>query len=334
MSFNIADVAKKSGVCITTVSRVLNNNGKVRESNRQKVLTAIKEMGYNPNAAARALSKGKTYTLGVIIRTLNDFYWADLVEKIEQAALDKGYLMVLAVVNDRDCNMEKRWVKVFSEGRTDGILLISPMKEAEYLMDLQISNFPVVLLDNNESDIRMPSVAVDDVKGGYLAVKHLIDNGHTAIGHIAGSIKYQAAINRIEGYKTALKEAGIQIRDDLIGYSEYDFNTAYKISREWLSGKDRPSAIFAFDDSMAMAVINAAKSLNLSIPDDLSIVGYDDGPVCSWIVPKMTSVRQQVKQMAEEAVGMLVRYIQSKPPRCKTVNVQPELIVRDSVRKV
>lgn len=333
MSFNIADVAQKSGVCITTVSRVLNNHGKVREGNRQKVLAAIKEMGYNPNAAARALSKGRTYTIGVIVRTLNDSYWADLVEKIEQAALDKGYLLVLAVVNDHDYNMEKRWVKIFSEGRTDGILLISPMKEAEYLMDLRSSNFPVVLLDNSESEIRMPSIAVDDVKGGYLAVKHLIDNGHKRIGHIVGLLKYQAPKDRLEGYKLALTDAGIRISENLIGYSEYDFDNTYRITCEWLSRNERPTAIFAFDDIMAMAVMNAARSLNLSISKDLSIIGYDDGPICSWIVPKLTSVRQPVKQIAEEAVDMLVKYIENKPPRSKTIYVQPELIVRDSVSK-
>lgn len=331
---NITDVAKKSGVCIATVTKILNNQGNVREKNRQKVLDAMKELEYSPNAAARALSNGKTNIIGVIIRSLTDPYWAELVEDIEQVALDFGYLIVLAMVNDQDSNSEKRWVKIFTEGRTDGMLLISPLKGADYLTDLQKNNFPTVLLDNNESEITMPAIVVDDVHGGYIAVKYLIECGHTEIGCIVGEYKLHSSKARLEGYKKAMKECGIDIREDLIGFCEYNFDASYQIAHEWLSRGKRPTAIFAYDDIMAMAAVNAARNLKLSIPEDLSIIGYDDGPVCSWVIPKMSSVRQPIQKIIKEAVTMLVKYIDGNPPLNKIEYILPELIVRGSVRKI
>jgi DNA-binding LacI/PurR family transcriptional regulator len=330
VSIRIADVAEKAGVCITTVSRVLNNNTQVRESNRQKVLQTIQALGYNPNAAARALSKGTKDTLGVIIRTLNDPYWADLVEKIEQEALERGYLVVLAVVNDRDFSMEKRWAKIFSEGRTDGMILVSPQKEADYIMDLRESNFPVVIVDNNSGNIDMPSVVVDNVEGGRLATAHLLALGHTRIGHLVGRTEYSAARDRMAGYRLAHTEAGLDVRQDLVRYCNYDFGDAQRIAREWLSSSERPTAVFAFDDVMAIAVMNAAQSLRMTIPGDLSVVGFDDGPVCKWLMPPLTSVRQPSQEVAKEAVNIVFRYIQKRPPRQKVLTVSPTLVVRES----
>ena len=334
MPIRIADVAKKAGVCITTVSRVLNNHTQVRQANREKVLQAIKELGYNPNAAARALSKGTNETLGVVIRTLNDPYWADLVERIEQAALDNGYLVVLAVVNDKDFNMEKRWARIFSEGRTDGMILVSPQKEADYLMDLKESDFPVVLVDNNRGDWDLPSVVVDNVEGGRLATRHLLDLGHTRIAHIVGRTEYSAARDRLEGYRAAYEEVGVAVPEDLVGYGNYDFQEAQRITTEWLSLRERPTAIFAFDDVMAMAVMNAARSLGVGIPEELSLVGFDDSPVCDWLLPPLTSVRQPAEAMAEQAVSTVLRYIKNRPPRQKVCVVSPRLTVRQSTRRL
>ncbi|TCL76298.1 LacI family transcriptional regulator [Hydrogenispora ethanolica] len=335
MPINIQDVALKAGVCITTVSRVLNQNGRVRESNRQKVLRAIEELGYNPNAAARTLAKGKTEVLGVILPTLNDPFWADLVTAIEQAAFDEGYLVVLALTLDNsDEVIEKHWVKIFSEGRVDGILLVAPEYETDYITELRNRNFPLVLLDNNVNNLKVPSVVVDNLKGGTMATEHLLGLGHTRIGHIAGDLKYQSARERLQGFREAMSRAGVAVRQDWVREGDFHFEKAFQIAGAWLEQPDRPTAIFAADDDMAAAVMEAARELQLKLPDDLSIVGYDDSPFGSRVRPRLTTVRQPARAMAREAVQLLLRYMAAKPPRAKTVVIAPELIVRESARRL
>jgi LacI family transcriptional regulator len=335
MPINIHDVALKAGVCITTVSRVLNHNGRVRESNRQKVLRAIEELGYNPNAAARTLAKGKTEVLGVILPTLNDPFWADLVTAIEQAAFEEGYLVVLALTLDNsDEVIEKHWVKIFSEGRVDGILLVAPEYETDYITELRNRNFPLVLLDNNVNNLKVPSVVVDNLKGGTMATEHLLGLGHTRIGHIAGDLKYQSARERLQGFREAMSRAGVAVRQDWVGEGDFHFEKAFQIAGAWLERPDRPTAIFAADDDMAAAVMEAARELQLKLPDDLSIVGYDDSPFGSRVRPRLTTVRQPARAMAGEAVQLLLRYMAAKPPRAKTVVIAPELIVRESALRL
>jgi LacI family transcriptional regulator, galactose operon repressor len=331
MPINIVDVANKAGVCITTVSRVLNNNNQVRESNRRKVCQAITELGYNRNAAARTLVRGKSETFGIIVPTLNDPFWADLVTQIEHASFGEGYLVVLALTTDNnDEVIEKRWIKVFSEGRVDGLFLIAPGHEIDYISELRIRNFPFVLLDNNQNNSKMPSIIVDNTEGGYLATKHLIELGHRRIGHIAGNLKHQSARDRLQGYYKALKQFNLEVDDQLIGHGNFVVKEAFRIATEWLSQKQRPTAIFAADDTMALASLEAARRLNFEIPRDLSIIGYDDSPICTAITPCLSTIKQPTAAMAREAVQLLLRYIENKTPRNKTVVISPELIVRES----
>ncbi|HBE78795.1 MAG TPA: LacI family transcriptional regulator [Firmicutes bacterium] len=331
MPINIVDVANKAGVCITTVSRVLNNNGQVRESNRLKVNQAIAELGYNRNAAARTLVRGKSETLGIVVPTLNDPFWADLVTQIEHAAFDHGYLVVLALTTDNnDEVIEKRWIKVFSEGRVDGIFLIAPGYESDYISELRIRNFPFVLLDNNQNTLKMPSIIVDNTEGGYLATRHLIELGHKRIGHIAGNLKHQSARERLQGYYKALNQFDLAVDEHLIGQGNFAVKEAFRIATEWLSQKQRPTAIFAADDTMALACLEAARRLNLEIPRDLSIIGYDDSSICSVVTPCLSTIKQPTSAMASEAVQLLLKYLENKTPRNKTVIISPELIVRES----
>jgi DNA-binding LacI/PurR family transcriptional regulator len=331
MPINIEDVALKAGVCVTTVSRVLNNNGNVRESNRQKVLQAIAELDYNPNAAARTLAKGKSDTLGVILPTLKDPFWADLVGEIEKAAYDEGYLIVLALTQENQDKLnEKHWIRVFSEGRVDGILLIAPENETDDILELRNRDFPLVLLDNNANNLKVPSIIVDNIRGGYLATQHLIKLGHTKIGHIVGDLRYQSARDRLQGFRNALNQYGIPPIEPWIQQGDFVFKKAYEISLEWLSKPDRPTAIFAADDDMAAGIVEAARCLNISIPKELSIIGYDDSPYCARVIPRLSTLRQPTIAMAKEAVQFLLRFIENKPPRHKTVSISPELVIRES----
>ena len=335
MPINIQDVAVKAGVCVTTVSLVLNNNGRVRESNRQKVLQAIADLGYNPNAAARTLAKGKTEVLGIILPTLNDPFWADLVTAIERAAFEEGYLVALALTLDNsDEVIKKLWVKLFSESRVDGIMVIAPEYETDYISELRSRDFPLVLLDNNENNLKVPSVVVDNLKGGYLATRHLIELGHTRIGHIVGDLKYQSARGRLQGFRNAMNQAGLAIREEWVCEGGFHFERAFRIASEWLTRPERPTAIFAADDDMASGLVEAARQLHLKLPEDLSIVGYDDSPFCSRVLPRLTTVRQPAAAMAKEAVQLLLRYIAAKPPRTKTAVIAPELIVRESTQRI
>ncbi|GGH36769.1 LacI family DNA-binding transcriptional regulator [Paenibacillus segetis] len=324
MKVSIFDVAKRSGLSVVTVSRVLNNSTSVREKNRLKVLEAMKELDYHPNAAARSLARGETRIIGLIVTTLKDSFLDEIVREITIAAAAQGYFVALSVSSDS----QDKGHYLFQEDRVDGVLLLSPMREDEYVLELKKSQIPFVMLDNQHANSPATSVIVDNFKGGYEATKHLIDLGHKEIAHIGGPELFLSSRERERGFLTALEESGL--KPFSIERGEFEISTGYTIARSWIEAGNMPTALFAGDDYIALGAMNAFTNEGIRVPGDISIIGFDDQMIASQIRPMLTTMRQPADQIGRTGVELLLKNISGVAKRNVTVQLSPELVVRES----
>ncbi|MDQ6419597.1 LacI family DNA-binding transcriptional regulator [Paenibacillus sp. LHD-117] len=327
MKVSIFDVARKSGLSVVTVSRVLNNSSSVRQKNRDKVLQAMKELDYHPNAAARSLARGKTGIIGLTLTTLHDSFFDAVVHEINGRLADHGYYLALSVSKSYADTIHR---PLFEEDRVDGVILLSlpPADEGKFINDLTKKNIPFIMIDNSNRNPAVTSIIVDNFRGGYEATKHLIDLGHTEIAHIAGPADYLSSRERERGYRKALEDAGLQPYAVERGPFEIPFG--YQVTMNWIAAGKLPPAIFAADDYIAIGVMDACMNEGIRIPRDVSIVGFDDQVLASEFRPMLTTMRQPADRIAAMGVDLLLAAINDADARRVTVQVEPELIVRES----
>jgi len=328
MKISIFDVAKKSGLSVVTVSRVLNNSSSVRQKNKEKVLKAMKELNYQPNAAARSLARGKTGIIGLTLTTLDDSFLDAVVKETNERLGEHGYLLALSIARSFEDAFRR---SLFQEDRVDGVILLSPTDEDEFIMELKNKKIPLVLVDNSKSHPSVSSVIVDNFKGGYEVAKHLIELGHTDIAHIAGPDPFLSSREREHGFLTALEEAGLKPRS--IERGTFSMSSGYEIATRWIDAGELPSALFAADDYIALGVIDACLNRGIRIPEQLSIVGFDDQKFASEFRPKLTTVRQPADKIGAAAVELLLEAMNDPAQRQTTVTIEPTLIVRESTAR-
>ncbi|OCT17028.1 LacI family transcriptional regulator [Paenibacillus pectinilyticus] len=328
MKVSIFDVAKKSGLSVVTVSRVINQAGTVREGNRQKVLQVMKELDYQPNAAARSLARGKTGIIGVAISTLNDSFFDAVVKEMNDRLAERGYFLALSISTDVFASFEK---SLFQEDRVDGLIVVSPTNEDAYVSELHKKKIPFVLLDNQHIHESVSSIIVDNFKGGYEATKHLIALGHTEIAHIRGPQPFLSSAERERGYIHAMQEAGLPKL--WIQPGEFSITSGYEIAGNWLQAGRMPTAVFAADDFIALGFMDACKNAGYQVPRDISIVGFDDQIFASEFRPNLTTVRQPAHELGRRAVDELMQWIDGITQTHQTVKLEPELIIRESTAR-
>jgi LacI family transcriptional regulator len=329
MKYNIYDVAKKAGVSIVTVSKVINNSQTVREGNRQKVLQAMKELNYNPSAAARSLASGRTGTIGLLIDSLSDTFLSSALSAINGYLEDNGYFLALSLIHYSN-NGNSNTPFLFQQDRVDGLLIVSPVCEDMYILDLKGKKIPFVLLDNQKFHPSIPSVIVNNYKGGYDATRHLLELGHKRILHISGPEPYMSSMDREAGYKAAILEAGLEPL--IINSSEFSIESGYEIARQLINENktDDFTAIFAADDYIALGVIDAFKNENIKVPADISVIGYDDQELASAFHPGLTTIRQPAEEMGRLGAEILLKIIRGEVKRYNTVKLDPTLVIRES----
>jgi LacI family transcriptional regulator len=328
------DVAKKAGVSRTTVSFVLNNvNGvNISESTRQRVLDAAKKLNYHPDAAGRKLVSGKSCTLGLVLRQSHEQVFADaflprVLLGIEQAVTTQGFEVLLKSLEPDDNN---GYVRLINENQVDGIILSGPRQDDTEIIRLHKEGFPIMLMGQlPEGDI--PFVDIDAVEGAACAVQHLIDLGHRRIALITNaSLKYTSAQQRLSGYLKALQEAGIDPNDSYIKEGNYTPKSGFETMSELLQVLPRPSAVFIASDVVALGAILAIKSKELSIPEDIAMVGFDDIPLAEYYDPPLTTVRLPAYGLGWAAGERLVRLVNSESLDLESVLLEFELITRQS----
>ncbi len=323
------DVAERAGVSVTSVSHVINETRPVSYELRERVLAAMEELGYQPNRLARSLRSGKTQIIGTIVPDSADPFFAEVARGIEDTAFENGYSLILCN-SDRNLGKEAFYTNVLVEKQVDGILFLAAGVSTERILDLQQRGMPVVVVDRELPAANVDSVVTDNAGGGWAATRHLIDLGHQCIGHIAGPSDLRLSEYRSTGYCKALEEAGIAADGNQIVRGAFDFESGYRAACQLLANDKRPTAIFACNDIMAIGAICAAAELDLRVPEDLSVVGYDDIPLASYSNPPLTTVAQPIYDMGVMAASMLLERLHDPGGTARQLVLDVELQIRRS----
>ncbi len=328
MKVTIEDVVKKSGLSYVTVSRVISNSPNVRENNRIKVLEAIEELGYIPSAAARTLATGKSYVIAMFISNLGDDFFSSIVREVNEQLQSKGYLLTLSMCDEDSGHVNTAFL---SQNRVDGAILLVPNREKYFIDIFKSKKIPFVVIDNQTMNEGITSVLADNIAGGYMATRHLIELGHTRIGLIGAAAGSLSTMERQLGAYKALSEVALQ--PYVIENGEYDQPTGYQTMMKWYAAGTLPSAVFAFDDHIAVGAINAIKDLGLKVPQDISVCGYDDSLLAGHYVPGITSVRQPAEEMAQSAVEQLLSIIDEQGSGSFAMKYPPRMAFKESTMK-
>ena len=324
------DVAQASGLSSATVSRVLSGYEFVRESTRSRVMEAVEKLGYVANLPARSLAGGHSQIIGLLVPNLDNGYVGTITLGIDQALTRANYDPVL-YTSHRHPGKESFYVTAISNGLTEGLLLIAPQVPTTYIDALREQNFPYVLIDQADDTEISNVVEATNWQGAYEATCYLHQLGHTRIAFITGAPTVRSAIDRLRGYKAALADCDIPFSEDLIITGDYQQQGGYESTKTYLQSVDSlPTAIFAANDLTAFGAMDAVRECGLNIPNDISIMGFDDVPQASLVYPKLTTVYQPLEQMGKVAVKVLLEQIEdpSRPPQRITLATQ--LIIRDS----
>ncbi|AWP33085.1 HTH-type transcriptional repressor PurR [Pantoea eucalypti] len=328
----IKDVAKRAGVSTTTVSHVINKTRFVAEETRNAVWQAIKELHYSPSAVARSLKVNHTRTLGLLATSSEAPYFAEIIEAIENHCFDKGYTLILGNSHN-DLQKQRAYLSMMAQKRVDGLLVMCSEYPDDLLQMLEENrNIPMVVMDWGESRADFTDTVLDNAfQGGYLAGRYLIERGHRDIGAIPGQMERNTGGGRHAGFLKALEEASIQPRAEWIVQGDFEPESGYQAMQQILSQKQRPTAVFCGGDIMAMGAICAADEMGLRVPQDISVIGYDNVRNARYFAPALTTVHQPKAQLGEKALDMLLDRITSKREVSQTIEVHPTLIERRSV---
>ena len=329
----IKDVAKMAGVSTTTVSHVINKTRFVAQETESLVLQAIKDLNYSPSAVARSLKVNTTKSIGMIVTTSEAPYFAEIIHAVEEHCYRQGYSLFLCNTQNNSEKI-KNHLEMLAKKRVDGILVMC----SEYLPDSlnllhSFENIPMVVMDwgpNVHTDI----ILDNSFDGGYLATKHLIENGHKYIGIIAGELTKTTAKTRYEGFIHAMKEAGLTVNPNWVMEGFFEPEDGYECMNKILSQDNLPTAVFCCNDVMALGAISAIGEKGLRVPEDISIIGYDNIHASRFYSPPLTTVHQSKSRLGVQAVNLLFERINHKSDQKEKIEIHPELVVRKSVKKM
>lgn len=330
----IKDVAAAAGVSATTVSHILNEvEGKrINPETRSRVLRAADQLGYAPNGLARGLRLRRSNTIGFVSDHIATTPFAGRIILGAQEAAAKQGLLLLMLNTGGDRDLERSEIELLLQRQVDGVLYAA-MSHRVFDMPDALRDVPTVLLDAQAADRSAPAVVPDEVSGGYTAVRELIEHGHRRIGFLTDSEDIPATHGRLEGYRRALAEAGIAFDPELVTAELCDSAGGYVAARRLLKLESRPSALFCFNDRMAMGAYRAAAELGLAIPHDLSVIGFDNQDlICDGLVPTLTTVELPHYEMGARAVSLLLALIDAAETR-PSYPIEPELLLCPLVRR-
>jgi LacI family transcriptional regulator, galactose operon repressor len=326
----IRDIADLAGVSIATVSRVLNDRPDVAPGTRETVLQVVREHGFATNRGARGLSSGRTGMIGLTLPLVNDAYFGPMLSGATEALYESDLRIVLCPTlheHDREVSLMERLMR----GTTDGAILMLPEESLEELEGLQRQGYPFVVVDPREQPPDgIACVAAMHAAGAKQATEHLLSLGHRRIGAIAGAPGWYATEERLHGFRAALAAAGILLDPELVVYSDWRIPQGIEAADRLLALRDRPTAIFGFNDNVAIGALHAARSRGLTVPDDLSVVGFDDTAQAVIVTPNLTSVSQPLAELGRTGVSLLTRILDGQRVDALRMELSTKLVVRDS----
>jgi DNA-binding LacI/PurR family transcriptional regulator len=327
---SIIDVAKLAGVSISSVSRVINGNFQYMSNQmREKIEQAVKELDYQPNAVAQSLKKKETRVIGLVVGDLNSF-WSEALRGVQQECMKNGYgLMVSESAWDPARDIAN--IQMMKNKQVDG-LIVSPISQQKNVSDLLSSlNFPFVFADSSWDDIVADQVVTNTVAGAVEAMEYLIKLGHRRIGTVLFPLENSVRKERLQGYKTALQQHGIPLDESLIQICKAGKGTGVEAVIRLLNMPNRPTAIFSTNMHLTLDVLKGVRLAGLDVPNDISVVGYDDSEWAPLLDPPLTTVAVPAFQMGVKAASLLIQQLRStKPKKAKKFEIMPQLMIRHS----
>jgi len=326
---NLVDIARRAGVAPITVSRVINNSGYVSQATRERVEAAVKELGYVPNTIARGLRSKRTHTLALIITDITNPYFTSMARGVEDIAGASNYTVIYCNTDESEAK-EDRYANMLAQRRVDGVLLVPSCGNAKTIKFFQANDISVVVLDRRISGVHTDIVYSDSVNGAKRLVKLLIGLGHQRIAMITGPKDVSTSTDRVIGYQQALTEAGLN-GNELIYYGAFNEQSGYELTTQAMKQSPKPTAIFGGNNFIAMGVIKALRDLNVEVPSDISVVGFDDIPESMFMKPFLTVAQQRAYEMGKLAAELLLKRISGELPQGQQELILPiEIVVRES----
>lgn len=327
----IKDIAKAAGVSTATVSMVFNNKDKsISQTTRDRVLKIGKDLNYIPNSMARSLVTRQTKTLGLVLPDIANPFFPEIARGAEDRAWESGYSIIICNTDD-DVDQENNYLHVLSEKMVDGIILTHSANRNKEKSGLERCRIPIILIDRDyDSPNIMGKVLVDNTEASCKAVNYLIKKGYTKIAYIAGPLNTRTARDRLDGYKKALVENNLRYEENLVMVGEYKTQWGSEAALSLLESEQDFQAIFCGNDLIAIGAMKKLKEKNITIPDDIAVMGFDDIYISSLVDPELTTIKQPNYKMGFEAVRIMIDYLEGKEIEEKNIILSTELIIRKS----
>lgn len=334
----VYDIAKEANVSVSTVSRVLNDTAPVKKSTKERVNQLIEKYQFHPNALARSLTKKTSGMIGIILPDITNPFFPEVFSGAENMARDNGYTLFLCDT-EGDYERETQYLNVLREKQVDGIIFIGgrinlakcdPTLAAEVV---EVNRrIPVILVNGDLPGSLLHRVYTDEVEGARLAVQHLIDYGHRHIAFLGGMMETETTLQKVKMFSLVMRQNGLEVPKEWVLNGSFSIQSGKALMKQLLSEDHKPSAVFCVNDFTAIGAYKAVSELGLRIPEDISIVGFDDTPLASSIIPELTTISQKSTELGRLAVVKLHQLILKENINRETV-LQPELIVRESTRR-
>lgn len=328
----IRDVARRAGVSVSTVSYVMNGTGPVADRTRSRVLAAIREVGFEPNQAARSLKRGSAAAIGLIVPDLRNEFFALVAEGVQDVAFSRDVLVVLCS-SDANIERETSYARLLRRRRVDGVVYLSGTGVSPGALFELAERGPVVFVDELIAGLDVPFVGSDNRRGARAVAEHVLDRGHRRLAVIGGPAALWTAEQRLAGYREALAGAGLDPDSVPVVLGDYRQESGYRLSLALLTDGpgQRPTALLCANDLMAIGALQYCREAGIRVPEELSVVGFDDIPVAPLLSPPLTTVRQPAREMGRQATELLLSRLQAPSPALERTLLPVELRVRESV---
>lgn len=325
----IKDVAKRAGVSVTTVSRVLNHHPHVSDDLVQRVNATIAELGFSPSRVAQRLRSTASHLVGVVFSDIANPFYIDVLRSIEYALCEQG-ISVLISNADSDPTREEAFIRIMLNENVAGLIIAPTTEDVPALARAAAGGLPIVVIDRRMNNMDVDTVLVDNFKGALAAVQHLTRLGHARLGVLSGPLHLTSGRERYTGYLQAMSDAGLAVDSSLTRFGDYRESSGYRLAQELLSAPNPPTALFIANNLMTIGALNAIHELGCRIPDDVAVIGFDDLPWAISLNPPLTTVAQPTTEIGLRAAELLLDRIKDPDKSSRSIILPARLMVRAS----